>query len=235
MKYYTTKNMLTNDGSYIARVVVNKIYTEDEIIDKVLKKRNLVSKPDLRGVMSALKDTFVDIIKEGNGMNLPWMKVSFSMKGNFKAADTQRDPEQNPLEVNLNAGSLLTDALAEVELERMTKPSFGPVITRFFDAGSQTDNSQITPGGMFEIVGERVRIDGPQARTIGLFLSAEDGTETKVEKILRNDPSYLSGTLPDTLPTGKYKIVIKTQVGAGSSGFLTEARVGISEISLTVK
>ena len=233
MKYYTTKNTLTNSGNYIARVVVNKAYTEDEVIDKLLRKRNLVSKPDLRGVMSALKDTFVDIIREGNGLNLSWLKLSFSMKGNFRTANAQRDPEKNTLEINLNPGSLLTDVLDEVELERMSKPSFGPVIAGFFDATSRTNNSRITPGEQFEITGERLRIDGRNRDETGLYLRAEDGTEIKVDKLLRNDPGYISGRMPDILESGNYKLVIKTQYSKPQ--FLSEVRVGVSEFSLIVR
>ena len=56
MKYYTTENRLTEDGSYSARVLVEKTYTENELVNKMLLKRNIVSKPDLRGVISALKE-----------------------------------------------------------------------------------------------------------------------------------------------------------------------------------
>jgi hypothetical protein len=234
MKYYTTENKLTDDGSYTARVVVNKAYTEDEVIDKLLRKRNIVSKPDLRGVMSALKDTFVDIIREGNGLNLSWLKLSFSMKGSFPTANAQRDPERNPLEINLNPGALLTEVIDEVELERVSKPNFGPFIEEFFDATSRTRNSRITPSEQFEITGERLRIDGRNPDEIGLYLRAEDGTEIKVEKLLRNDPGYISGRMPDVLESGSYKLVVKTQVGVGYANFLSEVRVGISEFSLTV-
>lgn len=232
MEYYTTENKLTNDGSFTARVLVNKAYTEDEVIEKLLRKRNIVSKPDLLGVMSALKDTFVDIIREGNGLKLSWLKLSFSMKGNFPTANAQRDPERNPLEINLNPGSLLTDILDEVELERVTKPSFGPVITEFFDATSRTNNSRITPGEQFEITGERLRIAGRNPDEIGLYLRAEGGTETRVEKLLRNAPGYISGRMPDVLESGSYKLVIKTQYSKPQ--LLSEVRVGISEFSLIV-
>ena len=73
MNYYTIPNKLTNDGSHSARVLVDKTYTEDELIDKILSKRTIVSKPDLEGVISALKETLIDIVKEGNGLNLPFM------------------------------------------------------------------------------------------------------------------------------------------------------------------
>ena len=234
MQYYTTENKLTDDGNYTARVIVNKTYTEDEVIDKLLRKRNIISEPDLRGVMSALKDTFVEIVREGSGLNLPWMKSSFSMKGNFRTANAQRDPEQNTLELNLNPGALLTKTLAEVELERVSKPNFGPVIAEFFDSASRISNSRITPGDMFEITGERLRIDGKKPDEIGLYLRAENGTETKVEKLLRNDPGYISGRIPDVLESTSYKIVVKTQVGTGYANFLSEVRVGVSEFSLTV-
>ena len=67
-----------------------------------------------------------------------------------------------------------------------------------------------------------------------MYLRAADGTEIKVEKLLRNDPGYISGRMPDVLESGSYKLVIKTQVGVGYANFLSEVRVGISEFSLTV-
>ena len=85
---------------------------------------------------------------------------------------------------------------------------------------------------MFEITGERLRIAGNQANATGLFLRAEDGTEIKIEKLLRNDPGYISGRAPDILESGGYKIVIKTQYNKPQ--FLNEVRVGISEFNLIV-
>ena len=78
MKYYTTENKLTDDGSFSARVLIDIAYNEDELIDKMLRKRNITSKPDLRGVMSALKETIVEIVEEGNGLNLSWLKLGRS-------------------------------------------------------------------------------------------------------------------------------------------------------------
>ena len=57
--------------------------------------------------------------------------------------------------------------------------------------------------------------------------------ETKVEKLLKNEPGYISGRLPDTLVSGTYRIVVKTQVGS-SNQLLTELRIGSSNFSLTV-
>jgi hypothetical protein len=234
MKYYTTENKLTGDGKFTARVITDKNYTEDELIDKMLRKRNIVSRPDLRGVISALKETVVEIVREGNGLNLPWLKIGYSMKGNFDTPDTVRSPDRNPLEINANAGAMLTDVLSEVRPERVSVPDFGPRILRFTDGVSETSNSQMTPGGVFSIIGERLRIDGRQPGTFGLYLQAEDGTETRVDVLLRNDPAYLSGQLPSTLASGTYQLVVKTQIGA-SNQFVVDVRTSTSSFSLTVQ
>ena len=233
MKYYTTENKLTGDGSFNARVVTDKNYTEDELIDKMLKKRNIVSRPDLRGVISALKETVLEIVSEGNGLNLPWLKLSYSMKGNFDADDAARNPDRHPLEINTNAGKLLTDILPQVKMERVTHPDFSPRILHFTDGVSETTDSQLTPGGVFDLTGERLRIGGPIPNNVGLFLRAQDGTETKVDVLLRNDPGYLSGQVPNALAAGTYQIVVKTQLGTNNQR-VTEVRTTTSSFSLTV-
>lgn len=234
MRYYTTENKLTADGSYSARVLVDRTYTEDELIDKMLNKRNIVSKPDLRGVFSAMKETIAEIVGEGNGLNLSWLKLGYSMKGRFETAEAARDPEKQPLEISMNAGELIDEKLEDVRLERITEPGFEPRIVSFIDAVSRTTKSVATPGGTFKVTGDRLRIGGQNPDDVGVYLRAEDDTETKVEVVLDNEPATLIGQLPDTLATGDYKLVIKTQVGATNQP-VADVRTGISAFTVTVQ
>ena len=75
------------------------------------------------------------------------------------------------------------------------------------------------------MTGDRLRIGGHRPEEIGLYLRAEDGTETKVEVLMDNEPKVINGQLPDTLAAGDYKLVVKTQLGV-SSQILTEVRTG---------
>ncbi|MGK0309781.1 MAG: hypothetical protein ACJAYS_000606, partial [Lentimonas sp.] len=61
---------------------------------------------------------------------------------------------RNTEQTNPNAGAMLTDILSEVRPERVSVPDFGPRILRFTDGVSETSNSQMTPGGVFSIIGE---------------------------------------------------------------------------------
>lgn len=234
MRYYTTENKLTADGSYSARVLVDRTYTEDDLIDKMLLKRNIVSKPDLRGVFSAMKETIAEIVEEGNGLNLSWLKLGYSMKGRYATAETARDPEKHPLEVSLNAGELLNEKLENVRLVRITTPDFDPRVVSFIDAISRTTNSVATPGGTFKVTGDRLRIGGRNSNDVGVYLRAEDETETKVEVLLDNEPAAIVGQLPGTLTTGDYKLLVKTQVGSSNQP-INDVRIGIGKFTLTVQ
>ena len=153
MDYYLIPNTLAKDGSYIARLVADKSYTEDELIDRMLRKRNIVSRPDLETMIDAMKETLDEIVKEGKGLNLPWLKLSYGMKGIFATSDTTQNPTDHPLEISVTAGALLTKSAPEIQLQRITPPDFSPRIKRFTDGISKTVDSLLTPGGVFKITG----------------------------------------------------------------------------------
>ena len=235
MDYYLIPNTLADDGSYIARVVAGKSYTMDDLIDLILSERNMVSRPDLEAIMATLEDALVRIVQEGNSLNLPWMKLGYGMKGRFEKISTKRNPNDHPLEISVQPGSLLADAVAAVELKRIHTPDFGSQIIRFIDYESQTSNTKLTPGNMFKIIGKRLRIAGDQLDEIGLYVRDRNLKKTKVTKLLNNEPHLLSGQMPDDLAPGVYQLVICTQVGTSGNRFLKEVRTSVSDFDLKVE
>ncbi len=235
MDYYLIPNTLADDDSYIARVVAGKSYTECQLIDLILSERTMLSRPDLEATMAALEEAIVKIVRDGNSLNLSWMKLGYSIKGRFATIDTKRKPDDHPLEINVKAGSLLTDAGAAVELKRVNAPDFGSRIVRFIDYQSQTSNTQLTPGGMFEIIGKRLRIGGDQSNEIGLYVRDQNSKKTRVPTLVNNEPTYLSGQLPSDLAPGVYQIVICTQVGTSGNRFLKKVRTSVSDFDLKIE
>ena len=235
MNYYLIPNTLTNDGSYLARLVADKSCTEGDLIDRMLSKRNIASRADLETITTLMNETLVELIKEGKRLNLPVLKLGYGMKGTFATPDAAHNATDHPLEISINPGALLTEAVTEIKLKRVTPPDFGPGIERFSDSISKTVNSLLTPGGIFKITGRRLRIEGRDADAIGLYLRAEDGVETKVEVLLDNKPRKISGQLPADLPSGAYQLVVRTQVTTSGNRFVHDVRTGISSFSLTVE
>ena len=235
MDYYLIPNTLAGDGSYIARVMTGKIYTLQDLIDLILRERNVLSRPDLEAAMTALEEVIVKIVRKGHSIHLPWVSFGYGMKGRFARISTKRNPNDHPLELNFRAGSRLADAIAAVELRRIHAPDFGARIIRFIDYESQTSNAKLTPGGMFEIIGERLRVAGDQPGEVGLYLRDRNLKETEVTTLLKNEPTVLNGSLPADLAPGVYQVVIRTQVGTSGNRFLKEVRTSVSDIDLTVE
>ena len=235
MDYYLIPNTLAGDGSYIARVVAGKSYNEHDLIDLILSERNMLSRPDLEASMAAQEEAIIKIVRSGNSLNLPWLKFGYGMKGRFATINEKRNPADHPLELSFRAGSALTDAVAAIKLKRIHAPKFDSRIIRFIDYQSQNSNTQLTPGGMFEIIGERLRIGGDDYGEVGLYLRDQHLQETKVLQLLKNEPTILGGALPADLTPGVYKIVIRTQVGTSGNRFLKEVRTSVSDFDLKVE
>lgn len=81
MKYYLIENKLTDETNYSARVLTERTINQDELIDKMLSKRNLVSKTDIVAVLNSYYEEIIESIEEGDNINLPLLNIGYSISG----------------------------------------------------------------------------------------------------------------------------------------------------------
>ena len=93
---------------------------------------------------------------------------------------------------------------------------------------SEARNSVLTPGGMGELVGHRLKVD-PADDAQGVFFVTEDGAETKVAVLGRNKPANLMFLVPDSLTAGNYTLEVRAKIYSGE-----DLRVGALEVPLVV-
>jgi hypothetical protein len=98
-------------------------------------------------------------------------------------------------------------------------------IDEFIDVATGAVNETLTPGGMFNISGHKIKIAGDSADTGVCFASAADPSlRVKVDgHLAENAASKLIGIIPP-LSAGDWKLEIVTQYSSGSF-FLKEPRV----------
>ncbi|WGH76673.1 DNA-binding domain-containing protein [Tenacibaculum tangerinum] len=230
MKYYLTENMLTEESNYSARILTERTINQEELIEKMLRKRNLVSKTDIVAVLNSFYEEIIESIEEGDNINLPIVNISYSITGVFQTEEDSLNPDIHKLHVNLNSGKLINEIKEDIPLQKITAPITSTVINNCKDITSQTTNTTITSNGLFELNGLRLKIEGDKEE-IGLYFVAADGTETKVQYLAQNGYKKLIGQAP-SLAAGAYKIRIKTQATYTAGVYLKEVR--ISESSFTV-
>lgn len=95
------------------------------------------------------------------------------------------------------------------------------------DVSSDMHNGTLTPGGMGQIVGHRLKFDASDENQ-GIFFVAADGTATRVTVVGRNMPADLMFMVPDGLTAGEYTLEVRAAFASN------DVRSGALAVTLTV-
>jgi hypothetical protein len=123
--------------------------------------------------------------------------------------------------------------LAKVQVENEGLAGDGAYIDEIADTHTGSLNGTITPGNMVHITGHKIKVEGEGPETGVWFVSAADGSRTKVaENLGLNRPAEVMALVP-ALSAGKYRLEIVTRFTHGSVP-LKEPRVIAAAPELTV-
>ena len=231
MKYYLNEIKLNEDNNFSARVQIEKSYDLTGIINLILDRRNVMSRTDLVAAFNIFFETVQGCIKRGENINLPLFNLGYSISGVFNDEEDSFDPARHHVNVNINDGVLINDAVKEIKLTKVEPVDTEPVIKYYKDTASDKVNLSITPGSIFELTGSRLKIGGDDSLT-GLYFLADDGTEIKTSLIAFNSYKKLIAQAPQ-LKKGEYRIRLRTQ-SSGSSYLTKEPKVATSTFTLAV-
>jgi len=84
-----------------------------------------------------------------------------------------------------------------------------PYILEVRDLVSNTANEQITPGGVIQLLGGRLKLAAANPDN-GIFLMGEQAGAVKLPVVVENKPSRLIAMIPADLPEGTYPIEVRT-------------------------
>ena len=124
------------------------------------------------------------------------------------AADTF-DPRRHRVRTNLTAGAALRKATAAIKTQKVQTAEPAPFILEVRDALSNSVNEQITPGGVLQIRGGRLKLAAENPEN-GIFLIDADGNAAKLQIVIENKPSRLIAMLPADIAPGTYELEVRT-------------------------
>ena len=220
LKYSTSENLLTDrpdDYSAMAHAAGN--YDKQAIVDRMLSRGTLVTRTDIVAVLNNFEETIADILLEGNTVTSPLFNTSFSISGIFDGPMDSFDGSRHKLNINLTKGTLLRNTEKNVKFEKTNASAPMPLIQEVKDSVSGSFNDKLTPGGVIELRGYTLKIDGDKPEC-GLWFVFEDGTETKALVIIENKPARIIAMIPQ-LTVGEYNVKIVTQYSGSSKPFKT--------------
>ena len=199
---YPSKLKTAVQNQYRAQVVGAESIDEQGLVKEIMKRGSTVREADVAAIFVLLKEVIFDSIKSGNSFNLPWLVAKFSISGKFFGPKDGFVKGRNKVQLNLVKSPFLRKAVEGMTPE-MTLPTQPNLLIQ--EVG--------IVNGVLEVVGHNLKIDGDDA-SVGLWIIAKDGTETKIEGLYENMPSRIAVTAHNLAP-GEYKVKVVTQYVRG--------------------
>jgi hypothetical protein len=157
--------------------------------------------------------------------------------GPFSSNAPLWNSEVNSLVPRISPIKKLRDMMKNIPVRVIGLAPDKSAISTVTDVASGKTNVCLTPGGMANIKGSRIRIAGDKPG-IGLFLANQD-TQTTVQvpvnSIGVNDPSNVIFVIPTDLEAGNYLLSIVTQTGSNNKQLLANPKTILLNILLTVE
>jgi hypothetical protein len=226
--YTLYKNsMLVDEGKCVARVRRHDPLGLEALADQIIQRGSTVGRADILSVLEDYHAAIENLLRLGMSINTPTANFRVSLKGVFEGKGDTYDPSRHRVMARVGTGSRLRQALKGVEVVKDEAPSQAPKPVEYTDVVSGTKNQVLTPGEGALLTGYRLRFEQGDPEQ-GIFLIAEDGTATPVERLIKVMPSEVSLIAP-ALSAGTYTLEVRANVNGNG-----ELRSGKLEEVLTV-
>ncbi|NJN25312.1 MAG: DUF4469 domain-containing protein [Cyclobacteriaceae bacterium] len=230
LNYALYPNELTQDDpeDQIARpvdITTNKL---EDLIKKVTGPGSILKPTEVKAVIDAYWDTITGYIREGEAYSDTYVNTRFDISGVFQNEDDQFDPARHSLIVGIKLKSGVSSAVDSVTLKKVDVRQNQPLVDRVYDWGSDTSDSQLSPGDVLEISGQLLKVYNNLEEEGVFFHNQSDGSEVKTALIRTNEPKTLTLKIPD-LPAGNYRLEVRNTRHDGKT-----LRVGVFAPNLKV-
>jgi len=219
LDFSLSENLMTPDPNDMMAQTVNVTsYGINDIFRRILARNPGLGLSQLKASFDEVVEECCRITEEGGAFTTELFNAQPSIAGVFTGATDAFDPKRHRVKTNLSAGTRLKKATAAVKTRKVQTAEPLPFIVEIHDVVSNTVNEQITPGGVIQIRGGRLKLAEANTEN-GVFLTDEQGQTVKMPNIVENKPARLIVMIPAELPAGTYTVEVRTS-------FLNSAKEG---------
>lgn len=220
------KNNLSSEANqYRAVVQASGTMDYEQIVDLVVKQNSTVTRADVLAVLDNFFTVIEDALLLGFNVNTPGINGRVSIKGGFEGQNDGFVAGRNRVEASFTPGLRMRRAMQQAQVQKQEGSERLPRPLDYTDLNSGELNSQVTPGGMGQLTGYRLKFD-PVDTAQGIFFV--NGSATRVSVVGKNGPSELMFMVPPGLAPGDYNLEVRSSMGNGT------VRTGVLAYALTI-
>jgi hypothetical protein len=163
---------------------------------------------DVLSFIEDLNRAIESLLLDGLNVCTPSANYRVSIRGHFEGPQDSFDPERHQLVARISPGADLKTALkGPIKVSKRPAVPHGPIPLTYTDVLSDTRNQLLTPGGIGQLTGYRLKFDRQDPEQ-GVFFLATDGGETRAQHFVENRPRRLVFAVPE-LPPGQYRLEVR--------------------------
>jgi hypothetical protein len=207
----------------------------DTLIARALSSGFNGNAASMKATLSAVEAEAIKAVARGEIVNYGLGHVSVDVEGAFIGDAPSWDPAIHHLVARVTPSKPLRQALKSTPVRIRGMAPDSSVISKVTDVATGKVNALLTPGGMANLQGTRIKIVG-DAENTGLWLTNQDTQEkikVPITAIGINDPKWISFVVPLSIPSGSYMLSIATQFAGGGKN-LKEPRTIVLNAVLAV-
>lgn len=213
-----------NDKS--GRVLVRGSLTEDDILQRMLKRGTGISQEDMQATLDLFTKEISDSLTDGWNINTRIANFKPGIKGVFISATDPFDRSRHHFRASLSEGVTLKKKMRNAKGERISNSLPLPAMIQFMDYASRTTDSILTPGNIGELVGEELKFNSKNPAEGIFFINETENTVTKVDTISILTEGKLMFQVPANLTIGEYRLEVRrayTNQNTIRTGTLTDS------------
>lgn len=235
LEEFTMTKDVTNDYSATVRRV--RSLTIEDVAKAICAERTEYRPETLVNTCKLIDEKIRQLVCQGNTVVTGTAQYSPTLAGLFIGTTGELKPE-NKCIVNVSPAVALRQEVAKVKAEfsGRVKNLGGARIGLVKDVTTGLTDGTITPGGMLDVTGAKLRClnaDGSGIGKLTLVNTTDDSVVATVTSLGVNDPSRLMFTVPASLSVGSYRLKMETYY-SNASTLLKEARVLTYPLDLVV-
>ena len=236
LEEYTMTKDVKED--YIAKVKTLKSLTIEGIANAIAAERTEYRPETIVNICNLVDEKIRQLVCQGNTVVTGSALYSPSITGLLIGTTGAINPDINKCIVNVAPSAAMRAEVAKVtpEFSGNVKNLGGARISLVKDVTTGLTDGTITPGGMLDITGSKIKCvnaDGTGTGTLKLIKESTQAVAATITTFGINDPSRLMFTLPTPLADGTYRLELETWF-SNSTTLLKEPRTLVYPLPLTV-
>ena len=210
-EYLITSDVLED---YVARMKTRRSLVEDDLIIEITAERTDIRPETFRMCNQLMSEKIIEKVCDGHIVSTATATYTPTIPGVFQGTSGVVDTSKNIPTVNVSPSTAMREALKSVKLKfsQLVRSMGGARIGLVRDVTTGKTDGTITPGGILDVTGNKIRCINAEGTDIGAvrFLNAETREEVAAVSLLAiNDPKRVVFTVP-ALADGAYVLQIET-------------------------